>query len=157
SFHGWWQTERRSDGWIYVAATVLAGWLHVITLPFTLAPFLYCGVRALRPFARTDWIRLASLGVATALPLALALLPPLLNDWEEFSQKAARDSVTLESVYRTALMLAGTGSPIVGALFWIAVVCGFQRLVRHDPELGSYVATVVGVPTVVVSSSGAEW
>ena len=157
AFHRWWQTERRSDAWIYVAATVLAGWLHAITLPFTLVPFLYYAVRAMRPSARADWMRLASLGAATVAPLALALLPPLVNDWEEFSQKAARDTVTVESLYRTALMLAGTGSAIVGALFFVAVACGFRRLVRQDRELGWYVATVVGVPTVVVASTGAAW
>jgi len=46
------------------APTVLAGWLHAITLPFTLAPFVYYGVRALWPLDRPALARLTAL-VAT--------------------------------------------------------------------------------------------
>jgi len=157
AFHRWWQARRRRDAVMYVFATTLAGWLHPITLPFTLAPFLYYGLRALRPLCGRDLRRLVSLGLATAIPLALALLPPLVIDWGEFSQKAGRDHVTVESLYRTALMLAGTGSPLVATFFWAAVVLGVRPLVQRDRVLAGYLAIVISVPAVVIASSAAEW
>lgn len=156
-FRAWRQEGRRRDAVAYALATVLAGWLHPVTLPFTLLPFVYYGVRALRPFDRKSLARLAALGAATGLPLALLLLPPLVNDWTEFSIKAGRDAVTLESLYRTALMLAGTGSPFVAVPFWIAVAAGLRVLARRDRDCAWYLATVVGVGGVVVASTGAEW
>ena len=157
AFRRWWLERRSMHAAIYVVATFLAGWLHPLTLPFTLSPFLYYGVCALRPLDRVAWTRLMALGVATVAPLAFALLPPLLTDWADFSHKAARDSVTLESAYRTALMLAGTASPLVAALSFVAAVAGFRTIMRRDADLGAYLATVVGVPALVVASTGAEW
>jgi len=156
-FRSWWLARRSGAAAIYVLATFLAGWLHPITLPFTLSPFLYYGVRALRPFDRAAWTPLIALGVATAIPLAIALMPPLASDWSDFTQKAARDSVTVESIYRTWLMLAGTRSPIVAALFLVAAIAGFRSIMKRDADLAAYLATVVAVPSIVVASTGAEW
>ena len=157
AFHAWWRDCRRRDGALYAIATILAGWLHATTLPFTLLPFVFHGVRALRPFDRAALRRLTVLGVATALPLALLLAPPFVNDWSQIGQKAGRDAVTFESVYRTALMVAGTSSALVGALFWGAVAGGLRRLDRRDAVFARYLATVIGVAAVVVAATGAEW
>src|SRR5262249_9671900 len=50
AFRRWWSGDERRWSWalLYVAATFLAGWLHLIALSFALAPFLYYGVFALR-------------------------------------------------------------------------------------------------------------
>jgi hypothetical protein len=157
AFRVWWERGRRRDAAIYVVTTVLAGWLHAITLPFTLLLFVYCGVRALRPFDGASMRRLLALALLTGLLLALALLPPFVNDWGQFSQKAGRDAVTAESLYRTALMLAGTGSPLVATLFWVSVAAGARRLLRRDADFAWYLVTVIGVAGGVVASSGAEW
>ena len=180
AFRAWWLDGRRRDAAIYVVATFLAGWLHAVTLPFTLLPFAYCAAQAV---AWRAWSRRAArgerghgahearpgdsgiqslrglllLGVATALPLAAALLPPLFIDWHQFTQKAGRDAVTLESAYRTSLMLAGTGSVLAASLFWIATAFGFYTLLRRDRDLAWYLATIVAIAAVVVGSSGAEW
>ena len=174
AFREWWLHGRNRDGGIYVAATFLAGWLHAVTLPFTLLPFLYYGVKVAAQIMRGPLAseadvsrdrqrcarqlrRLVTLGTATALLLALALLPPLVVDWDPFSQKAGRDAVTLESLYRTLRMLSGTGSPLVAALLWGATALGFTQLLRRDRDLAQYIAAVVGIGSVVVASSGAEW
>ncbi len=101
AFRKWWQKE--GPQWLpavgYVVATFLAGWLHPITLPFTLLPFGYYGVRAILGARRTPaLLRLSLLGVATAVPLAAVLAPPLMNDWVRFSAKAGSDAVTPESI-----------------------------------------------------------
>ena len=49
-FPRWLARDRYRDRWsaAYVIATVMAAWLHMTTLAFTLIPFLYFGVRAWR-------------------------------------------------------------------------------------------------------------
>jgi len=164
----WWLHGRTRDGALYAAATFLAGWLHPVTLPFTLLPIAYFGVQALRP-VRSDTAgqageprfaalrRLAVLGFATGVPLAIVLLPPLIVDWGLVAQKAGRDMETPQSVYRTLLMLAGTGSPLVAGLTGLCAIAGFVELRRRDRELARYLSTIVGIGAVVVASSGAEW
>lgn len=157
AFRAWWIDRRWRDAVIYVGTTFLAGWLHVITLPFTLLPFVYYGMRALRTVGSHRLQALATLGVATGLPLVIALLPPMLGNWDEFAHKAGRDAVTPESLYRTILMLAGTGFWFAGVLVFGAAATGFRRLLRRDPDFAWYIATIGAVGTAVVASSGAEW
>src|SRR5262249_7647580 len=137
AFREWWRRDERRWSWAgaYVACTFLAGWLHLITLPFTLLPFIFCGIAALatrrtvagasstsrhsgasrnpvssdeqRIVMHDRWRRVASLlllGAITALPLALALLPPLLNDFGALSGKSGSDAVSLQTLYRATLL-----------------------------------------------------
>jgi hypothetical protein len=157
AFRAWWIDRRSRDALLYAAATCLAGWLHAITLPFTLLPFVYCAVRSLFPVDAARLLRLVRLGLATSLTLAVVLGPPLVNDWTEFALKAGRDAVTPQSLYRTALMLAGVGSAPAAALLWAAAALGFWRLLRRESDLAWYLATIVGVGTAVVASARAEW
>ena len=164
AFRAWWLRGRRREAIAYVATTFLAGWLHLVTLAFTLLPFAYFGVRttfALRgtpTSADEAWRglrRLLRLGLVTALPLALALIPPLVVDGEVLAWKAGRDHVTADSVYRTLLMLAGTGHPAIGIALWASVAYGFVRLRARDADLARYLATVIVVGFVAVAASGA--
>lgn len=176
AFRTWWRRGRARDAALYVATTVLAGWLHAITLPFTLLPFAYYGLQTLVRAIRTPGRhvhapaivarrrrgarrarRLVAVGLATLLPLMLALLPPFIVDWEQFAGKAARGSAGVESLYRTLLMLAGTGSPVVGAIVAGLTACGFVGWLRRDRDLAFYLATIVGVATAVIVASGPEW
>jgi len=157
AFRAWWLGRRRRDAGLYVAATFFAGWLHAITLPFTLLPFAYCGLRALRPLDAGRVAAIAKLAAATALALALALAPPMIIDWAEFSGRAGRSAVSLESLYRTLLMLAGTGAAPVGMFVFALAALGWWRVLRREPDLAWYLATICVGGAVVVASSGAEW
>src|SRR5436190_2393246 len=157
AFRAWWTGGRRGDALVYVVATVFAGWLHAITLPFTLLPLVYYGLRALHPPDADRLIAIAKVGAATTLALALALAPPMINDWTQFSSKAGRSAVSLESVYRTLLMLAGTGAAPVGMFVFALAALGGWRVLRREPDLAAYLATICIGGAVVVASSGAEW
>ncbi len=165
AFRAWWRVRRRRDAVAYVVATFAAGWLHVVSLTFALLPFVYYGVRTLaslrsggeRGDALASLRRLVGLGIATALPLAAVLLPPLVIDWEAFTLKAAQDHVTVESLWRTLLMLAGTGHPAIGIAVWASAAYGFVRLRARDADLAVYVATIVVVGIAVVAASGVTW
>jgi hypothetical protein len=54
-------------------------------------------------------------------------------------------------------MLAGTGSPLVGAIVGGLAIAGFIRLLRRARDTAVYLATVVGVGAVAVAVSGAQW
>ncbi len=160
AFRKWWQKD--GPQWPpavgYVVATFLAGWLHPITLPFTLLPFGYYGVRAILGAQRTPaLLRLSLLGVATAVPLAAALAPPLMNDWVRFSAKAGSDAVTPESIYRTLLMLLGVAQPALLVLLGALTVLGIYRLGQRDPDLVGYLATVTLGSAIAIAAAQPQW
>lgn len=163
AFRNW--HDRRGDRrvWaaVYVAAAFVAGWAHLLSLVFTLWPFAYYGAGALRDAARApsraQSLRalgaLFALGFATALPLALALGPPLLNDWGALAGKAGADSVTATSLYRTLLMQFGIAQAWLCALMLALLAFGAYRLWRRDRDLValSLSATLVGMAVIALA------
>jgi hypothetical protein len=167
AFRQWWHGAERRWRWaaLYVAVTFLTGWLHVITLAFALAPFGFFGLLALGDVfsaaRRAQGLRrlrdLVVLGALTALPLAAALLPPLLTDWVSLAAKAGNDSVTLHSGYRTLLILFGIANPwlLVAGLCLCAL--GIASAWRREREFVAYVAFVVLVAIAAIAGSHATW
>jgi len=158
AFERWYRGEDRRRAWgaLYVAATFLGGYLHMTSLAFTLMPFVYFGVPALRRGGE-DRRRIFRLGLATALPLAAALLPPLVNDWFMFTAKAGVDSVTATTLARTAHTIAGTAhTPLVAVVFAAAVV-GVVRLWRRDRELAGYLLAVMAAGTLAIVAARPNW
>jgi hypothetical protein len=146
----------------YVIATFLAGWLHPIALPFTLLPFVYYGARTVlgrsdRRTVLSELGRLAALGLVTALPLAAALLPPLLNDWVRFTAKAGADAVTPESVYRTLLMMFGVAQPLPGVLLGAMTAFGVYLVWQRDHDLVAYLATVILGSAIAIAVARPQW
>ena len=158
AFERWFRGERRRGEWAtaYVAATFAGGYLHMTSLAFTLMPFVYFGVRALR-HDRDGLPRLIRMAVATALPLALVLLPPVLNDWFMFTAKAGVDSVTVASSYRTLLMLAGSAYGAVAAVLVSCAIVGGHRWWRRDRVLAGYVFAVAAGGTLAVIAARPNW
>ena len=155
----WWGREGSRWGVIYVASTFLAGYLHVTTLPFTLLPFAYYGVRALAT-ARENLLqywaslrRLAALALVTALPLAAALAPPLLNDWPAFSSKTGADFVTFDSAYRTLLLLFGVAQPAALAVLALLSIYGAARCWARNRELAIYFLVAILAGTAAIAAT----
>ena len=167
AFRRWWKNDGSPGAWAaaYAGATFLAGWLHPITLPFTLLPFAHYGTRALLFDRRTRdsvsldsaLLRLAVLGTATAALLAAALVPPLVNDWSRFSAKAGTDAVTLESVYRTLLMLFGISQPVLLALLVGLTAVGVHRVWQRDRDLVAYLGTVTLGAAIAIALAKPQW
>ncbi len=165
AFRRWWQRDGSSGAWgsAYVAATFFAGWLHPITLPFTLLPFVYYGARVLLFTKRTPetlsvaLTRLLLLGGITAILLAAALGPPLVNDWSRFAAKAGRDTVTLESLYRTLLMLFGIAQPPLLAVLLALSALGIWRLWQRERELVTYLLIVTLGAAVAIALAQPQW
>ena len=159
AFERWYRGERRRDAWgaLYVGATFVAGWLHMTSLAFVLLPFAYFGARALRDGGGEPLRRLLRMGAATALPLLLALAPPVANDWFMFTAKAGVDSVTPASAWRTALMLAGSAHATVAVLGGAAAAAGLVRVWRRDRVLAGYLLTVMAGGTLAILAARPNW
>jgi hypothetical protein len=160
-FHRWWRGGRTSDAVAYVVAAALAGYLHQVVLPFVLMPLAYFGIAALmgalRTRSREAWrpvLRCAGVGLAVAALLAALVGPPLVVDWQQYTAKAGRDSVTPESVYRTALMLAGTRHAWVLVPMLAFAAYGGVRLSRRTPDITRYLLVVNGVAAVAIAGAG---
>jgi hypothetical protein len=157
----WWQRGGRRWAAAYVVATWIAGWLHPITLGFTLLPLPYFGVAALRaaigPRDLRPLARLVAIGVVVVVTLAPVLGPPLYYDWSALAEKAGRHAVTLESVYRTLLLLAGTASPAALAAVLALAAVGAVTLARRDAGSVVYVSTLIVVFALMVGATHAIW
>lgn len=167
AFRQWHLRRRDRHIWaaVYVVCTFLAGWAHLLSLVFTLWPFVYYGIvalrKALRGSSRAQALRdlwaMVLLGLATLVPLVIALLPPLLNDWSAMAGKAGADSVSFESFYRTVLMQFGIAQAWLCVL--IAMLCGFGvwRLWRREPDFTALTLSATAVGIAVICAARPAW
>ncbi|HEX6792413.1 MAG TPA: hypothetical protein VF304_01065, partial [Casimicrobiaceae bacterium] len=157
AFRNWWHGAQHATGWasVYVVATAVAGWLHLITLPFTLLPFAYYATVAAasqrEQLRRRTILRLLCLGGAVAVPLVIALAPPIIASTAQLTGKAGTDSVTLDSAYRTALLMGGFASPWALAIEMALFFVGAFRFARRDAGFVAYIGVLcVGTAIAIV-------
>ena len=166
AFRNAWSGRSHAKAWggTYAACTVLAGWLHLVTLPFTLLPFAYYAVAAFRPRRRESdrnraqaLHRLVYLGAATAIPLAVVLVPPFAASAAQLALKAGAHGVTIDSMYRTTLMLFGIASP--GLLATCVTLCaiGAYRHARRDASFVRYIAFLCAGSAVAIAAARPQW
>lgn len=160
AFTRWWRDQRRRDAAIYIVATVLGGWLHLMTLPFTLAPLLLFGSVSVfatwsattRRAALAQLLKLISLGLIIVVLLTALLLPAFINDWSSLARKAGGGSVSMESGWRTWLMLTGSGHAAIGVIALSLAGLGIRPLWQRDRAFTGCVlfVLVVGTATIVL-------
>lgn len=155
---------RRDGGMAWAAAYVvgasLAAWLHPVTLGFTLLPLAYYGIAAIRDALKRDraqLLRLMMITIALAGILAALLGPPLYHDWDAMAAKTGEHAITAQSVYRTSLMLAGTGSPLVLIVVVALTAYGTLVLWRRDREGALFFTFLIAGYWLLVAASGATW
>jgi len=136
AFRNWWLRRPHARAWgaIYVACTVLAGWAHLLSLLFTLWPFVPCAIAALRA-RRAGMARLVGLAVITVLPLALLLGPPLAGDWAAMAGKAGTDLPSWQTLADALGMQFGVGPMLVAACLLVPLTLGIASLWRRAPDI----------------------
>jgi hypothetical protein len=156
----WWREDRAGWAAAYVAGACAAAWLHPVTLACTLLPLAYFGVVAIRAALQRDrhplkrWAGLAAVLLAL---LAVTLGPPLIHDWDAMAAKTGEHAITVESLYRTCLMLAGTGSPPVLLAVAALGTYGVVALWLRDRELVRFFALLIGGYWLLLALSRATW
>ncbi|HEX5865699.1 MAG TPA: hypothetical protein VF014_15840, partial [Casimicrobiaceae bacterium] len=129
-----------------VSAT-LAAWLHPVIGPFVIAPFLpaawQCARRGPGAERRRAIARLAVLALATALPMAALLLPPLVAHPESLRLKSGVDLPGADTLIGVWYLWFGTDAtavvPICGALALVGIPAVWRRL----PEARSAAVGIV--------------
>ncbi len=165
AFRAWWRERRLVAAALYVFATVLAGYLHLIALAYALLPFAWYGLDALRgvltPTTRhaglQDIGRLVLFGSVTILPLVALLLPPWFADGASLTAKAGADRLDALTAWRVWRLVAGTGSDLLAAVFAAVFLLGAVRLWRRDRELCGYLASVLLIGTAAIVLARPAW
>jgi hypothetical protein len=127
----------------YLLSAVLCAWLHLISLPFVVAPFLVFGLPAL---AGRDWAsvrRMSWLGMATLAGLLVVVTPPLLAHPEALTVKLGSSAPTLHTHYGVLFVWLGTYSKAVVALGALFAFLGIAGLWRSLPLTRTLLAGVV--------------
>lgn len=133
----WTRAEGRlRSGLLYGVGAALSAWLHLVSLPFVMAPLLLAAGPAWRQWKRGEGARLRrllALGVPTGLLLALLIGPPLLADPAALANKAGRDLPGADAFYGVWFTWLGTPSAaaVIGCLGLASL--GLPRLWRQEP------------------------
>lgn len=167
AFREWWFRREWRTRWavLYVAAAFAAGWLHLLSLVFTLWPFAYYGIGALRDLARSATrtvaskrlLELVGLGLVTIAPLVGVFTLPFVNDWRAMAGKTGTHSVTLESLYRTGLMQFGVADLWLFLPLLALFLVGIWRFARHDRDFVALILSMTLVGTAVIAAARPAW
>ena len=149
----------RGAGAVYAVAATLAAWLHPIIAPFVVAPFLFALSdlrRESAPLRRARFIRLAALALATAVPMAALLLPPLLAHPEALTGKAGIDRPGIDTL--VGVWYAWLGTPYTLAVLACVALAAFgaRDVWRALPVARTAVLGIV-LTLVAVTLTGIAW
>ena len=120
-------------GLIYALCAVSSSWLHLITLPLVIAPFLTLGIPAV---FRRDWYRVGRmfwLGIFTMAGLLALLLPPLLSQPDGLAVKLGANIPELQTYYGLLYAWLGTSSPVVALVGVVLAIFGARALWQDLP------------------------
>jgi len=85
------------------------------------------------------------------VPLVVALAPPIIASTAQLTGKAGADSVTLDSAYRTALLMGGFASPWALAIEAALFVVGAIGFARRDADFVAYIGVLcIGTGIAIV-------
>ncbi len=127
------------SGLVYAVCAVTSVWLHLISLPMIVAPFLALGLPALLD---RDWSRIRRmlwLGISTAVGMLALVLPPLLGHPETLSAKLGVQTPDLQTYYGLLYVWLGTSSLAVVLIGLLLAAAGRGRLWRRLPLLSSLI------------------
>ena len=154
AFYAWWLERRTRDAVLYATMTVLTGYFTLVALPFALGPFAFFAVTALRGPAAHRWAairRLAWLGLATVVPLAALLAPPLWVDSQALAIKAGHGTLRWSTLLQALQAAAGAGGPWVAAGVCVLGGIGGFRMVRKNPLLGTFLTVLISIQVIAVA------
>lgn len=125
-----------SSGALYVVAATLVGWLHLIALPFAIAPLIVAFIR-LWQHERAQWRprlqQIAVVAVPTALLLAILVLLPLINNYAALGAKTGTNTPTLDTLGAVWFIWLGTSQAWVATVLLIFAFIGIPVLARTEP------------------------
>ena len=139
AFHKFVEAEKSAwkYGLVYAVCAVTSVWLHLISLPMVVAPFLAFGLPAVLHRNWSSLGRMIWLGGATLVGLLAVVLPPVLGHPEALTAKLGVQSPQLQTYYGALFVWLGTSSPGVVLLCLVLAMLGAGPLWRGLPILPS--------------------
>lgn len=138
-FYQYWQSpkDRWASGVGYVACAGLCLWLHLITGPFLVAPFLLEAARALRERNWSAFPRLIYLGLPAAMLMAGLVLPALLHDFHSLAIKSGGGKIAWDTALGVWHIWLGSSSVATVFVLVCLAVLGLPHILRHNSLLQS--------------------
>jgi len=146
-------------GATYAIAAALAAWLHPIIAPFLVAPFLWAGfdlVRGPSELRGPRFRRLFALAVATGVPMAALLVPPLLAHPESLVAKAGIDRPGFDTLVGAWYAWLGTPSTFAVFACCALAIVGAGAVWRAVPIARSGMVGIL-LTLAVVMATGVAW
>lgn len=158
AFYRWFTAAHDGIRWgvFYALAAALCAWLHPVTGPFLVAPFVLEGVRALWRRQIGTIGRLLALGLPTATVMAALLLPPLLADAASLAVKAGAAEFSLATLEGVGFHLFGARSGALVVFLGLLAGIGLPGLLRLGPPLGAGLLGV-GLTGLAIVISQPAW
>ncbi len=144
---------------LYGLSAALSSWLHLISLPFVVAPVLLEGISALTKLRQGDWTplrRLLLIGVPTAMLIALLILPPLLSDPGAMLDKSGSDHPNLNTLFGIWHTWLGTPSSIA-VLFCLGLASIGLKRIWNEAPLAKSVTLGILLILALLLISGPAW
>jgi len=150
------EKPRWKTGLVYALCAIGSAWLHLITLPLVVAPFLALGLPALlgRNWSRVG--RMFCLGIFTLAGLLALVLPPILGHPEALSVKLGVQTPDLQTYHGVLYVWLGTSSLSVVLISVLFALIGAGRLWRGLPLITSLV-TGLGLTLGVILLAQPAW
>lgn len=138
AFFRYWnyQQKRKAAGVLYGLSAALSTWLHLISLPFVVAPILLAGFPALTAWRKGNYApmrRLLLLGAPTALLIALLILPPLFSDPGAMLNKSGSDLPNIDTLIGVWHTWLGATSPFAVLVCLGLATLGGARVWKEAP------------------------
>ena len=140
----WMQSGGLLPALIFIGTGVLAIYFHLFAVVTVMAPVLAAFVFHARrleksrttvagpPLRHWTVVAAAMIGIT-----AFLVLPALIHSVQSTFFTVARvGTLTLRSVPQVALLISGTGQPVLALLFWAALVVGAVGQCRRNPWFG---------------------
>ncbi len=143
-------------GLAYAICAVVSIWLHLISLPLIVAPFLVFGLPALlgRKWGRVR--RIFILGIFTLAGMLVLVLPPLLGHPEDLGAKLGIQYPDLQTHYGVLFVWLGTSSPDMVIAGILLAAFGAGSVWRDLPLLPSLI-TGMGLTYCVILLTQPAW
>lgn len=132
----WWHEGKREWLAVFIPASVLAGWMHPLTLLFTGGGLLWFGLVSLKDLLKnrdmSGLMRVVPPGLVTVALSSALVLPPLLADPHSMAAKTGVHQLQFTTLVRAWELVAGVAHwGVAGPMLVLAVVGAYILWVRE--------------------------
>ncbi len=141
---------------VFVICALSSVWLHLISLPMIVAPFLCFGLPAMleRNWGRAG--RIFLLGLLTLAGLLVLVLPPILGHPEDLAAKLGVHKPDVQTFYGVLFVWLGSASKFAVTMSLVMAALGAGRAWRDFP-LTATLLTGLGLTLLAILVSQPAW